>query len=98
MPRLRRTDCAEPGISRVRSGRGFRYVDEAGDRVTDEAALQRIGELAIPPAWKDVWICPDPRGHIQATGFDAAGRKQYLYHDAWRTRQDREKFDQMLEL
>lgn len=91
-------DCAEPGIRRVRVGRGFRYADEAGDRVTDEAALERIGELAIPPAWKDVWICPDPQGHIQATGEDDAGRKQYLYHSAWRARQDRLKFEQMLEL
>ena len=91
-------DCAEPGIRRVRAGRGFRYVDEAGDKITDEAALERIGELAIPPGWKDVWICPDPQGHIQATGQDDAGRKQYLYHSAWRRRQDRLKFEQMLEL
>ena len=57
---------------------------------------ERIRELGIPPAWKDVWICPDPRGHLQATGTDAAGRKQYLYHDAWRTRRDAEKFDDMV--
>lgn len=98
MARLRRVDCAEPGIRRVRQGRGFRYVDEAGDRITDEGALERIAELAIPPAWKEVWVCPDPQGHIQATGYDAAGRKQYLYHEAWRRRQDRRKFGQMLEL
>jgi DNA topoisomerase I len=98
MLRLRRADCGEPGIRRVRQGRGFRYVDEAGDRITDEAALERISELAVPPAWKDVWICPDPSGHIQATGLDAAGRKQYLYHEAWRRRRDRLKFNQMLEL
>jgi DNA topoisomerase I len=97
MARLRRVDCAEPGIRRVRQGRGFRYVDEAGDRITDEAALERIAELAIPPAWKEVWVCPEPQGHIQATGYDAAGRKQYLYHEAWRRRQDRRKFAQMLE-
>jgi DNA topoisomerase I len=98
MPRLRRADCADPGIQRTRSGRGFRYVDEAGDRLTDEAALDRIRQLAIPPAWREVWICPDPLGHIQATGFDEAGRKQYLYHDAWRRQQDRRKYEQMLEL
>jgi DNA topoisomerase IB len=98
MPRLRRADCADPGIRRIRSGRGFRYEDEVGDRLTDEAALERIRQLAIPPAWKEVWICPDPLGHIQATGFDDAGRKQYLYHDKWREQQDRRKYDQMLEL
>jgi DNA topoisomerase IB len=98
MPRLRRVDCAGAGLRRVKHGRGFRFEDEAGDRLTDEAALERIRKLAIPPAWTDVWICPDPQGHIQATGFDDAGRKQYLYHDAWRTRQDRRKFEQMLEL
>jgi DNA topoisomerase IB len=98
MPRLRRADCADPGIRRIRSGRGFRYEDESGDRLTDEAALERIRQLAIPPAWKEVWICPDPLGHIQATGFDDAGRKQYLYHDAWRVQQDRLKYEQMLEL
>ena len=98
MPRLRRADCADPGIRRIRSGRGFRYEDESGERLTDEAALERIRQLAIPPAWKEVWICPDPLGHIQATGFDDAGRKQYLYHDAWRAKQDRRKYEQMLEL
>jgi DNA topoisomerase I len=98
MPRLRRADCTDAGIRRVKHGRGFRYEDEAGDRLTDEAALERIRELAIPPAWREVWICPDPHGHIQATGIDDAGRKQYLYHDAWRAQQDRRKYEQMLEL
>lgn len=98
MTRLRRADCAEPGIRRVRRGSGFRFVDEAGDKITDEAALERIAELGIPPAWREVWVCPDPHGHIQATGHDAAGRKQYLYHDAWRRRQDRRKFESMLGL
>jgi DNA topoisomerase IB len=98
MPRLRRADCSEPGIRRVRSGRGFRYVDESGDPVRDEQALERIRALAIPPAWREVWICLDPLGHIQATGFDDAGRKQYRYHDAWRDRRDRRKFEEMLEL
>ncbi len=94
MARLRRVDCGEPGIQRVRHGRGFRYVEDGGSKVDDET-LDRIRALAIPPAWTDVWICPHPRGHIQATGTDAAGRKQYRYHDGWRTRRDREKFESM---
>ena len=98
MPRLRRVDCAGAGMKRAKHGRGFRYEDEDGDRLTDEAALERVRRLAIPPAWKEVWICPDPLGHIQATGIDDAGRKQYLYHDAWRAKQDRRKYEQMLEL
>ena len=81
MPRLRRVDCSSPGIVRRRRGRGFEYLDQNGNRVTDEAVLARIGQLAIPPAWREVWICPHPMGHIQATGVDAAGRKQYRYHD-----------------
>ena len=96
MPRLRRADCSDPGIRRVRRGRGFGYEDPEGRPVRDEEPLERIHELAIPPAWTDVWICADPRGHIQATGYDDAGRKQYLYHQAWREHRDREKFDQMV--
>ncbi len=96
MPRLRRVDCSAPGIVRRRAGRGFAYFDD-GERVTDPEALARIRALAIPPAWTDVWICPWPTGHIQAVGTDAAGRKQYRYHDAWRQRRDQEKFDHMLE-
>ena len=65
-------------------------------RLDDPEALRRIGELAIPPAWTEVWICPDPMGHLQATGLDAAGRKQYLYHERWRMHRDREKFERML--
>jgi len=80
----------------VRRGRGFSYVDDDGTRVDEPEALERIAELGIPPAWKDVWICPDPRGHLQATGTDAAGRKQYRYHDAWRKRRDSEKFEDMV--
>jgi DNA topoisomerase I len=95
-PRLRRSDCSGPGIRRVRRGRGFSYVDDDGQRVDEPEALGRISELGIPPAWKDVWICPDPRGHLQATGTDAAGRKQYRYHDAWRRRRDSEKFEDMV--
>lgn len=95
--RLRRADCGSPGLSRVRRGRGFAYLDRDGVPVRDPADVERIRSLAIPPAWNDVWICPDAKGHLQATGFDAAGRKQYLYHPAWRDRRDREKFDRMLE-
>jgi DNA topoisomerase-1 len=97
MPRLRRSDCSGPGLRRVRRGRGFQYVEEDGTPIDDREVLERIRELAIPPAWEDVWICPHPGGHIQATGIDDAGRKQYLYHQAWREHRDREKFDQMLE-
>src|SRR5215218_5186833 len=97
MPRLRRSDCSTPGLRRRRRGRGFEYLDADGVRVDDPETLERIDALAIPPAWTDVWICPDPRGHLQATGVDAAGRKQYRYHDAWRTRRDRQKFEQMLD-
>jgi DNA topoisomerase IB len=95
-PRLRRADCSGPGIRRRRHGRGFSYVDADGNRVDEPEVLERIAELAIPPAWEDVWICPYPNGHLQATGTDAAGRKQYRYHDAWRTRRDNEKFEDMV--
>jgi DNA topoisomerase-1 len=97
MSRLRRVDCSTPGIRRVQRGRGFSYENERGDRLSDEETLRRIRALAIPPAWEDVWICPYPNGHIQATGTDARGRRQYRYHDDWRRRRDREKFDQMTE-
>jgi DNA topoisomerase I len=96
MPRLRRSDCSNPGILRRGRGRGFEYLDENGERIDDEEVLERIRELVIPPAWKDVWICPYPFGHIQAVGTDAAGRRQYLYHAQWRARRDQEKFDEML--
>jgi DNA topoisomerase I len=94
--RLRRADCSAPGIRRRRRGKGFEYLDFDGNPITQPSVLERIRELAIPPAWEDVWICPWPMGHIQATGTDAAGRKQYRYHDQWRARRDREKFDEML--
>ncbi|MFY9488069.1 MAG: DNA topoisomerase IB [Solirubrobacterales bacterium] len=96
MPRLRRVDCASPGLTRKSSGRGFTYVDAEGSRASAED-VERIRELAIPPAWQDVWICSDAHGHLQATGVDAVGRKQYIYHPEWRTRRDRQKFDGMLE-
>jgi DNA topoisomerase I len=97
MPRLRRIDCATPGITRRRRGRGFEYLDESGDRIEDEDVIERIRALAIPPAWEEVWICTDPLGHIQATGVDMRGRKQYRYHDLWRERRDRQKFESMVE-
>src|SRR5919197_6095599 len=97
MSRLRRVDCGAPGIARRRRGRGFEYLDESGERIEDAEVLERIRELTIPPAWEDVWICADPLGHIQATGEDARGRKQYRYHDRWRERRDREKFEAMLD-
>src|SRR3712207_9208044 len=90
MPRLRRADCAGPGITRRRRGRGFEYL-QRGVRVDDPEILSRIRNLGIPPAWTDVWICPFPNGHIQAIGTDAAGRKQYLYHEHWRLRRDQQK-------
>ena len=95
MARLRRSDCSGPGITRRRRGKGFEYRDEDGNRITEDEVLARIRELGIPPAWEDVWVCPYPRGHLQATGTDAAGRKQYLYHEEWRARRDAEKFDDM---
>jgi DNA topoisomerase-1 len=93
--RLRRSDCSGPGITRRRRGKGFEYLDGDGSRIDEPEVLQRIRELGIPPAWKNVWICPYPFGHLQATGTDAAGRKQYLYHPRWRARRDAEKFDDM---
>jgi DNA topoisomerase I len=96
VPRLRRVDCSIPGIVRRRRGRGFAYADENGERIDDPEVLERIRGLVIPPAWKDVWICPHPMGHIQAVGTDAAGRRQYLYHAQWRARRDQEKFDEMI--
>ena len=95
--RLRRSDQSEPGLTRRRCGRGFIYLDHEGRRVEDPDGLSRIRLLAIPPAWTDVWICRDARGHLQATGTDAAGRRQYLYHERWRELRDREKFEHMLE-
>jgi DNA topoisomerase I len=90
--RLKRVSSNAPGISRRRRGRGFSYEDRRGRPITDEDTLERIRSLAIPPAWTDVWICSDPNGHLQALGTDAAGRRQYLYHEAWRARRDVQKF------
>jgi DNA topoisomerase IB len=93
MPRLRRSDCAGEGIARRRHGRGFSYLDASGDKVADEETLERIRALAIPPAWKEVWICAEGNGHIQATGIDEAGRKQYRYHERWQEQASQRKFE-----
>src|SRR6478735_5172398 len=97
MARLRRSSTAEPGITRRRHGRGFAYRNGSA-AVADEATLERIRSLAIPPAWQDVWICAAPNGHIQAVGTDAAGRRQYLYHEQWRRSRDAAKHDRVVEL
>ena len=96
--KLRRSAVRGPGITRVRRGKGFSYQDHTGSPVTDDATLQRIKELVIPPAWKKVWISPHPTGHIQAVGTDAAGRRQYLYHRQWLEVRTEEKFDRVLEM
>ncbi|MGY5014234.1 DNA topoisomerase IB [Streptomyces sp. 900105755] len=95
--RLRTSDVHAPGHTRLRCGRGFRYLDSAGKTITDPAERERIRALVIPPAWTHVWICPAPNGHIQATGTDAAGRRQYLYHQEFRTRQEAAKHEHVLE-
>ena len=85
---LTRSDPRRPGISREATSEGFRYRDALGQVVTDTQTLRRLAALAIPPGWKDVWISPDPLGHIQATGVDSRGRTQYLYHELWREQRD----------
>ncbi len=96
--RLRRSEPAKGGYRRKGRGRGFSYHRVDGAAVTDRAELDRIRALAVPPAWRDVWISDDPRGHIQAVGTDAAGRRQYRYHDVWRVKRDAAKFDHVLEV
>jgi DNA topoisomerase I len=96
--KLRRSAVRGPGLHRVRRGKGFSYQDQDGAPVTDDATLQRISDLVIPPAWKKVWICPHPNGHIQAVGTDAAGRRQYLYHEKWQEERNEEKFDRVLQM
>jgi len=93
---LRYVCDARPGISRLRRGRGFEYRDARGQPLEDADTRARIRALAIPPAWTDVWICPDPRGHLQATGRDARGRKQYRYHPRWREVRDANKYERMV--
>src|SRR4051812_13153147 len=97
MVRLRRSSPDRPGWTRRRRGKGWSYLDPTGAPVTDPEALERIKGLVIPPAWTDVWICPDPRGHLQATGRDARGRKQYRYHPRWREVRDGDKYGRLPE-
>ncbi|NJN28054.1 MAG: DNA topoisomerase IB [Cyclobacteriaceae bacterium] len=96
IPTLVYISCDEPGFTRSRHGRGFMYKDEKGDKITDQGTLERIKKLVVPPQWKKVWICPDPRGYLQCTGYDAEGRKQYLYHSDWSAYRQEEKFARML--
>ena len=96
--RLRRSTLDKPGLTRKRRGKGFAYYDSDGELLTDEKTLQRVKDLVIPPAWKKVWISPHPNGHIQAVGTDAAGRRQYIYHQAWQEERAEEKFDRVLDL
>ena len=96
MTRLRRSSPDDPGWTRRRAGTGFVYFDEAGARLPPEA-VERVKALVIPPAWRDVWICRWPNGHLQAVGTDDAGRRQYLYHPDWRTQRDAAKHARVLE-
>jgi DNA topoisomerase-1 len=96
--RLRRSELRAPGLRRVRRGGGFSYHHHDGVTITDDKTLGRIKDLVIPPAWKKVWICPHPNGHIQAVGTDVAGRRQYLYHEQWQQDRNEEKFDRALDM
>ncbi|MEH0936548.1 DNA topoisomerase IB [Micromonospora psammae] len=96
--RLRRSDPGRAGYGRRLAGKGWVFLDPRGEQVRDPEELARLDELVIPPAWQNVWISPYPNGHIQATGIDAAGRKQYLYHPEWRRKRDEAKFDHVLEV
>ena len=93
---LRHSSDDRPGITRRRAGRGFSYRDPEGKPIRDEETLARIRRIVIPPAWTDVWICPWPNGHLQATGRDARGRKQYRYHERFRRRRDGAKFERLI--
>src|SRR5689334_12223590 len=93
---LRYVSDQSPGIRRKRMGKGFTYVASDGHTIRDQETIRRIKRLAIPPAWTDVWICPDPRGHLQSTGRDARGRKQYRYHPRWREVRDEVKYGKLL--
>ena len=96
VPGLRHSTDRDPGISRRRSGRGFSYRGPNGRPIRDEETLDRIRALAIPPAWTDVWICAAANGHLQATGRDARGRKQYRYHARYRRRRDAAKYERLV--
>jgi DNA topoisomerase I len=93
---LRYISDKKPGIRRIRTPKGFRYLAPDGTRITDEETISRIQKLAIPPAYEDVWVCPYPDGHLQAVGRDARGRKQYRYHKRWREVRDESKYAKML--
>ena len=97
MPRLRTVSPSDPGWTRVRHGRGHRYLDVDGSPLPAED-VERVKSLVIPPAWREVWICPHPNGHLQAVGTDEAGRRQYLYHPYWRQKRDEAKFDRVIEM
>lgn len=97
LPGLRYVNNSEPGYLRFKSGKGFRYVDPKGNNVKDEKLKERFKDLVIPPGWKDVWICKNKNGHIQATGFDEKGRKQYIYHPEWKKVRDEKKFERMFQ-
>jgi DNA topoisomerase-1 len=97
MPRLRTVSPREPGWRRVHHGRGHRYLDVDGSPL-DKEDVERVKALVIPPAWRDVWICPHPNAHLQAVGTDDAGRRQYLYHPYWRQKRDEAKFDRVIEM
>lgn len=97
MPRLRTVSPRDPGWTRRRAGKGFIYLDQEGQRLSETDA-ERCKLLVIPPAWQQVWICPVPNGHIQAVGTDDAGRRQYLYHEQWRRKRDQSKHDRVLEV
>jgi DNA topoisomerase IB len=96
VPGLTRSDPRVPGITRVRAAEGVRYLGASGKEITDEPTLARIRALAIPPAWRNVWISADPSGHIQATGVDSRDRTQYRYHEVWRQQRDLQKFEHMV--
>lgn len=98
MPRLRRVRATDDGWARRRTGRGVVYLDGDGARIADPEVVARLKALAIPPAWREVWICPDELGHIQAIGTDDAGRRQYLYHPRWRANRDRAKHRRVVEV
>ena len=91
--RLKHVDDSSPGITRKKSGRAWAYFDPDGKRITDRGEIDRLNKIALPPAYTKAWFCPDPGGHIQATGYDDKGRKQYRYHLDYRTAQEAEKFD-----
>ena len=94
---LRYVTCTSPGLHRKRAGKGFAYTDQHGALIRDQEVLKRIRSLVLPPAWKDVWICPSPVGHLQATGIDARGRRQYRYHPGYRQVRNHTKFGRMLD-